>query len=168
MEKYWFAKSSKNPPVGNNVVNYGHKFYSYIFELMLPIKANYLWPAMWSNVFNEDDVLNSSLADEYWIVMGTYIKCQWFGRSKSGIVAILERLGTGIIRAILILWSISWESVSDSIETMKVLLTWGCVEPMIQKWVVTSNIEMVEHIVEKQQEIIREEMNPIISKVPQS
>ena len=47
------------------------KFYRHIFELLLRLKANYLWPAMWSSAFNEDDPQNPVLADEYGIVMGT-------------------------------------------------------------------------------------------------
>ena len=45
--------------------------YTHLFELLLRLKANYLWPAMWSAAFNEDDPLNPALADEYGIVMGT-------------------------------------------------------------------------------------------------
>ena len=51
--------------------NYNHRFYTNVFELMLRLKANYLWPAMWNNCFSEDDPLNPKLADEYGIVMGT-------------------------------------------------------------------------------------------------
>ncbi len=51
--------------------NYNHAFYTNVFELLLRLKANYLWPAMWNNCFNEDDPLNPKLADEYGIVMGT-------------------------------------------------------------------------------------------------
>ena len=51
--------------------NYNHEFYEKVFELLLRLKANYLWPAMWNNAFNEDDPLNPKLADEYGIVMGT-------------------------------------------------------------------------------------------------
>ncbi len=42
-----------------------------MFELLLRLKANYLWPAMWGNAFNEDDPMSPVLADEYGIVMGT-------------------------------------------------------------------------------------------------
>ena len=48
-----------------------HRFYEKVFELILRLKGNYLWPAMWDNAFNEDDSLNPRLADEYGIVMGT-------------------------------------------------------------------------------------------------
>lgn len=47
------------------------RFYTRVFELLLRLRANYLWPAMWSNAFNEDDPDNPRLADEYGIVMGT-------------------------------------------------------------------------------------------------
>lgn len=47
------------------------KAYSKIFELLLRLKANYFWPAMWNSMFNEDDVLSPSIADEMGIVMGT-------------------------------------------------------------------------------------------------
>jgi len=47
------------------------KAYSKIFELLLRLKANYLWPAMWDSRFNEDDPLSPKVADEMGIVMGT-------------------------------------------------------------------------------------------------
>jgi hypothetical protein len=47
------------------------KMYSHMFELLLRLRANFLWPAMWGKAFNEDDPLNPELADEYGIVMGT-------------------------------------------------------------------------------------------------
>ncbi len=48
-----------------------HQVYEKVFELLLRLKANYLWPAMWNNAFNDDDSLNPVLADKYGIVMGT-------------------------------------------------------------------------------------------------
>ncbi|HLY17588.1 MAG TPA: glycosyl hydrolase 115 family protein, partial [Bryobacteraceae bacterium] len=50
---------------------FNHQFYVKVFELLLRLKGNYLWPAMWGSAFNEDDPLNPKLADEYGIVMGT-------------------------------------------------------------------------------------------------
>lgn len=48
-----------------------HLVYEKIFELLLRLKANYLWPAMWGNAFNDDDKLNPVLANKWGIVMGT-------------------------------------------------------------------------------------------------
>jgi hypothetical protein len=50
---------------------FNHRFYEKVFELILRLKGNYLWPAMWGNAFNDDDPVNPQLADEYGIVMGT-------------------------------------------------------------------------------------------------
>jgi len=47
------------------------KMYTHMFELILRLRGNYLWPAMWGKAFNEDDPENPRLADEYGIVMGT-------------------------------------------------------------------------------------------------
>ena len=47
------------------------KAYRHIFELLLRLKANYFWPAMWGTNFNEDDPESPRLADEMGIVMGT-------------------------------------------------------------------------------------------------
>lgn len=48
-----------------------HLVYEKVFELILRLKGNYLWPAMWGNAFNDDDTLNPILADKWGIVMGT-------------------------------------------------------------------------------------------------
>src|SRR4029078_1043520 len=72
---YWVrAKFGEHPtPRGGpgGVANFNSKFYSKVFELMLRLKGNYLWPAMWNNAFAEDDPDNPRLADEYGIVMGS-------------------------------------------------------------------------------------------------
>jgi len=50
---------------------FNHKFYEKVFELILRLKGNYLWPAMWGSAFNDDDKMNPILADEYGVVIGT-------------------------------------------------------------------------------------------------
>lgn len=50
---------------------FNHKFYEKVFELILRLKGNYIWPAMWGNAFYYDDSLNIKSADEYGIVIGT-------------------------------------------------------------------------------------------------
>jgi hypothetical protein len=50
---------------------FNHKFYGKLFELILRMRGNYLWPAMWGNAFYDDDPANGPLADEMGIVMGT-------------------------------------------------------------------------------------------------
>jgi hypothetical protein len=48
-----------------------HKFYDHVFELILRLKGNYLWPAMWGRAIYDDDPESPRLADEYGIVIGT-------------------------------------------------------------------------------------------------
>ncbi len=61
--------------VKNKFGNYNEDFYELVYELILRCKGNYLWPAMWSNMFSEDGkaskIANAELADKYGIVMGT-------------------------------------------------------------------------------------------------
>jgi hypothetical protein len=64
----WANKIYPQSPYG---APFGAEFYSHVFELLLRLKANYLWPAMWNGMFNVDDARNQPLADEYAIVMGT-------------------------------------------------------------------------------------------------
>jgi hypothetical protein len=48
------------------------KMYEHVFELLLRLKGNYLWPAMWApKAFAVDDPQNMGLADEMGVVMGT-------------------------------------------------------------------------------------------------
>ena len=52
--------------------DYGdHRFYARVFELLLRLRANFMWPAMWDWAFYADDPENSRTADEMGIIMGT-------------------------------------------------------------------------------------------------
>lgn len=46
--------------------------YAHVFDLLLRLKGNMLWPAMWApKAFNADDPQNMILADQVGVVMGT-------------------------------------------------------------------------------------------------
>lgn len=45
--------------------------YEHVFELILRLKGNFMWPAMWSSAFYDDDPLNGPLADRMGVIMGT-------------------------------------------------------------------------------------------------
>ena len=52
--------------------NYGdHRFYEKVFELILRLKGNFLWPAMWGWAFYADDPENLKTADAMGVIMGT-------------------------------------------------------------------------------------------------
>ena len=50
---------------------FNHRLYEKVFELMLRLKANYIWPAMWGNAFYDDDAENIKTAERFGIVIGT-------------------------------------------------------------------------------------------------
>lgn len=55
--------------------DFNEEFYDKVFQLLLRLKGNFLWPAMWSAVFSENgkssSIANAKLADIYGIVMST-------------------------------------------------------------------------------------------------
>lgn len=48
-----------------------HVFYERVFELILRLKGDFLWPAMWGKSIYDDDPLSAPLADEMGVVLGT-------------------------------------------------------------------------------------------------
>jgi hypothetical protein len=144
--------------------NYNHQFYEKVFELLLRLKANFLWPAMWNNAFNEDDPLNPKLADEYGIVMGTshhepMLRAQqewkrhgagpWDYSTNSGVLRTFW--DEGILR------NRSYESV----------ITLGMRGDGDMPMSRESNIELLESIVADQRKIIVERLNSDPARVPQ-
>lgn len=67
--------------------------YAHVFELLLRLKGNYLWPAMWApKAFNDDDPRNKVLADAMGVVMGTShhepmtrAQAEWHRNKEQGI-----------------------------------------------------------------------------------
>jgi len=74
-----FFLNDEWPSLGTWVTNtfgdFNELFYNKVFQLILRLKGNFMWPAMWSAVFSENGksnpLANAVLADEYGIVMGT-------------------------------------------------------------------------------------------------
>nr|WP_297168399.1 glycosyl hydrolase 115 family protein [uncultured Dysgonomonas sp.] len=143
---------------------FNHQFYEKVFELLLRLKGNFLWPAMWGSAFYDDDPLNGPLADEYGIVMGTshhepmaLAQQDWKRRgegawdyTKNGEV-LRKFWASGIERAK------NWES----------LITIGMRgdgdEPMSEE----SNIDLLQKIVKDQRSIISKVTGKKAEQVPQ-
>ncbi|MGD0592047.1 MAG: glycosyl hydrolase 115 family protein [Bacteroidota bacterium] len=169
-EKFGFVKPSHNPPVGEGIANYGHEFYSKIFELLLRLKANYLWPAMWNNAFNEDDSENPRLADEYGIVMGTSHQEPMIRSQQEWDRRYYGSLGH---------WNYNkhpdtlenfWREGVRRNKNCESIITMGLrgANDTEIGGDMKDNITMVENIVNRQQTILREELNPDLNKIPQS
>ncbi|MET0499727.1 MAG: glycosyl hydrolase 115 family protein [Steroidobacteraceae bacterium] len=67
--------------------------YEHVFELLLRLKGNYLWPAMWApKAFNDDDPRNKIVADAMGVVMGsshhepmTRAQDEWHRNQQQGV-----------------------------------------------------------------------------------
>ena len=74
-----FFLNDEWPSLGNWVTNtfgdFNEDFYEKVFDLLLRLKGNFLWPAMWSAVFSEDGkafpTASAELANDLGIYMGT-------------------------------------------------------------------------------------------------
>ncbi len=139
-------------------------FYERVFELLLRLRANYLWPAMWGNAFNEDDPRNPYLADEYGIVMGTShhepmlrAHQEW---SKHGQGAWnYETNGATLAK----FWSDGIRRNRD-FESIVTLGMRGDGDMAMSE---TANIGLLEKIVHDQREILAREMKPDVAQIPQ-
>jgi hypothetical protein len=141
-----------------------HLFYEKVFELLLRLKANYLWPAMWGNAFYDDDTLNPVVADQYGIVIGTshhepmlraHDEWRRYGKGKwnydSNEVALKKFWEAGIRR------NRSYESI------VTVGMRGDGDEPMSEK----SNISLLERIVTDQRQILTQVTGKDATATPQ-
>ncbi|WP_223262575.1 glycosyl hydrolase 115 family protein [Sphingobium sp. SCG-1] len=68
--------------------------YAHVFELLLRMKGNYLWPAMWGKAFAHDDLQSMVLADAMGVVMGNShhepmlrAQAEWHHAKENGVAA---------------------------------------------------------------------------------
>ncbi|HVW06098.1 MAG TPA: glycosyl hydrolase 115 family protein, partial [Vicinamibacterales bacterium] len=170
---FWVrAKFGEHPTPGGGqgtVANFNSQFYARVFEVLLRMKANYLWPAMWNNAFAEDDPDNPRLADEYGIVMGTshqepMLRAQkewdWHLRQQYGNwnyathPEVLEQFWRDGVRArknFENIYTIGLRGENDT--------------AMVQG--AAQSMKLLETIVTNQRKMLAEEVNPDVTKVPQ-
>lgn len=169
-EKFGTVVLSENPPVPRGVANYGHEFYTKLFELILRLKGNYLWPAMWNNAFNEDDSENARLADEYGIVMGNshqepMLRAQkeWDRRYQRTLGSWNYAKNPDVLEAF---WreGIKRNKNYESIITIGLR---GADDTPMAPGGPEANKTLLEKIVNVQRKIISDEINPDMTKVPQ-
>jgi Glycosyl hydrolase family 115/Gylcosyl hydrolase family 115 C-terminal domain len=143
---------------------YNSKFYVKVFELLLRMKGNYLWPAMWNSAFNEDDPLNPKLADEYGIVMGTshhepMLRAQkeWTRHGKG---PWDYSLNADFLREF-------WKEGIERNKNYESIVTLGMRGDGDMPMSEQSNVELLERIVADQRKIIAQSMNLNVAEVPQ-
>jgi GH35 family endo-1,4-beta-xylanase/lysophospholipase L1-like esterase len=145
------------------------KMYVHVFELLLRLKANYLWPAMWGNAFNEDDPQNPKLANDYGIVMGTshqepmlraqaefdrrYKPAEWNYATHPDLMEQFWREGIRRNKNYESLITIGMRGRNDT--------------EMIEGATIQQSMDLLEKIVARQRQILTEEMNRPAEQVPQ-
>jgi hypothetical protein len=146
---------------------FNHGFYTNVFELLLRLKANYLWPAMWDNSFATDDPLNARLADEYGIVVGTShhepMMRAWkeWSRAGNGPHSWDYVKNDAKLRAF---WAEGLRRTRDYEKVITLGMRGDGDEPMTE----TESIALLERIVADQRKMIGELIRPDLERVPQS
>jgi hypothetical protein len=151
--------------VRENFGDYNSKFYIHVFELILRLKGNFLWPAMWNNAFADDDPQNMILADEYGIVMSTSHHEPMMRADKEW-----NRYGKGP-------WEYStnsenlykfWVEGAERYKDYECVFTLGMRGQQDRPMSEGENIELLERIVQDQREILSSVFNDRdITEVPQ-
>lgn len=67
----WAANTFGPGPNPTARHGFDNELYAKVYEVMLRLKANYLWPAVWGRSLFDDDPQNTVVAAEYGIVTGT-------------------------------------------------------------------------------------------------
>ncbi len=143
---------------------FNHYFYARVFELLLRLKANYLWPAMWNSAFYEDDPLNGTLANEYGIVMGTShhepMMRAWFEWRQHGVGPWDYSTNATNLEAF---WEYGIQRGRNWESTITVGMRGNGDEPMSP----TDNISLLEKIVAAQRKIVAKNLTPTLAADPQ-
>jgi len=141
-----------------------HLVYEKMFGLILRLKGNYLWPAMWGNAFNDDDKLDPVLADEYGIVMGTShhepmdrAQQEW---KRYGKGAWNYETNGEVLRDF-------WKKGIENMGNKETIVTVGMRGDGDMPMTEGSNIALLEKIVDDQRRIIADVTGHNASKTPQ-
>ncbi|MFW6035322.1 MAG: glycosyl hydrolase 115 family protein [Halothermotrichaceae bacterium] len=155
--------------VENKFGGFNHYFYEKVFELLLRLKANYLWPAMWKpRVFNEEDLMNPEMADKYGIVMGTShhepMMRSWQEWSSVGEGPWDYKTNSGNIYDF---WEKSVKRITDYESTITIGMRGDGDEAMDEESSMEEKKELLEKIIQDQREIIANNINSNLNQVPQ-
>lgn len=140
------------------------QFYARVFELMLRLRANYLWPAMWNNAFNEDDPANPRLADEFGIVLGTshhepMLRAQQEWKRHGSGPWDYTKNGEGLRKF--------WADGIRRNRNFESIVTIGMRGDGDEAMSEETNVALLERIVADQREILRRETGRPVEQVPQ-
>ncbi|MFW6044008.1 MAG: glycosyl hydrolase 115 family protein, partial [Marinilabiliaceae bacterium] len=139
-------------------------FYENVFELILRMKGNFLWPAMWGKAFYDDDRQNAELADEYGVVIGfshhepmmrSHVEWERYGEGPWDYSRNPEELRD--------FWEKGIERMDDNENIVTIGMRGDGDEPMSDD----RNIELLSTIIEDQREILEDVTGQPAENIPQ-
>jgi len=142
---------------------YNHHFYVRVFDLLLRMRANYLWPAMWNSAFAVDDPQNPILANKYGIIMGTSHEEPMMCAEKEwqpsygpwNYLTNSKRIDK------------FWRHCMTRDKQFRQIVTLGMRGHNDTPMPDSGNVALMQRIIHKQRQILRQIVNPDIDKVPQ-
>ncbi|MGA3236688.1 MAG: glycosyl hydrolase 115 family protein [Bryobacteraceae bacterium] len=167
---FWVrAKFGERTVPGGTAANFNSAFYSKVFEAILRMKGNYLWPAMWNNAFAEDDAANPRLADEYGIVMGTSHQEPMMRAQKEWDWHLRAANGNWNYATQSAILDDFWRQGIRQRKDFENIYTMGLRGENDSAMVRTAaeGVALTEKIVTAQRKMLAEEVNPDVTKVPQ-
>lgn len=153
------------------------KMYRHVFEFLLRMKGNYLWPAMWASSFPLDgpDSANEELADIYGVVMGYshHEPCLRASEEWDKVRGEGTRYGNewnfytneqGLLHY--------WEDSLKRSGKYENIITIGMRGERDSSMLgddatVEENVNLLKNIIRRQRQLIRENVNEDLSEVPQ-
>ncbi len=145
---------------------FNHQFYTNVFELILRLKGNFLWPAMWNDCFGADDPLNAKLAEEYGIVISSShhepMMRAWkeWGRAGNPPGSWDYSKNAEKLRDF---WREGLTRSKDYEKVVTLAMRGDGDEPMSE----TDSVALLERVVEDQRKLIAEIISPNLAAVPQ-
>jgi hypothetical protein len=143
---------------------FNHNFYEKVFELILRMKGNFLWPAMWGKAFYDDDSLNAPLADEYGVVISTshhepmmraHVEWQRYGSGPWN----YEKNETKLRE----FWTEGVKRMKNYESIVTLAMRGDGDEPMSEE----ANVALLQKIVKDQREILAEVTRRDVASIPQ-
>jgi hypothetical protein len=144
-------------------------FYEDLFELLLRLKGNFLWPAMGDpKSFFRDDPFNLVKAEEYGIVIGTShrepMMRNWGEWSRYGKGEWDFRTNAEALKEF---WADGIELTKDYEKIVTIGMRGDGDEPLLVDGTMEEQIALLERVIGEQRKILAEKIDPDLTRVPQ-
>ncbi len=142
------------------------RFYARVFELILRLRGNFLWPAMWNWAFYADDPENGPLADRMGVIIGTSHH-EPMARSHKEWVRNKEKYGPWNYavnkKGLDLFFAEGIRRMKDTEDIVTIGMRGDGDEAMSEE----ADVKLLEKVIDSQRKIIRRETGRSAAKTPQ-